>query len=427
MKILPKLLGVLTAFLLLTLLYNWSAEGQFTVRWEQLEGANDGTVALPAISFRADTDTGIYRSGDNELVVVTRGARRALYDSIGGITYGTSMGGPTQGHDLASSDALVVPVDWWWDAAHRRVHTRSHGPAEIGAPGGNHFRRASGTYPNGTPGAVTTNDVLGIVRFEGYAGLNAGGFVGPIAEFWGRADEVPTAVSRGGSIFLGTTPTASTGYGSSSETRPWLHVSSDGNVYLYSQTVNEADSREVIVWGLDATTDFNVGRDDLIESVDFLEIARFVGDNGVNGVWIDEEEGNLFVGGPRESINSTKALIFIDKSTPNTSPDAVSALWGTPGLDAESAVHIRTEGDHVYRIGGRGMIALGGLDATFPALKRNGNVLQARLADDSGWAQFEAVTFRASGLNGVTAAPFSCAGTANLTITGGIITTATCT
>ncbi len=73
---------------------------------------------------------------------------------------------------------------------------------------------------------------------------------------------------------------------------------------------------------------------------------------------------------------------------------------------------------------GSGLVALGSVTASFPALKPSGAELQARLADDSTYATFDAGAYKVGGTAGITFSGVISAGSA-LTITSGIITAIT--
>jgi hypothetical protein len=65
-------------------------------------------------------------------------------------------------------------------------------------------------------------------------------------------------------------------------------------------------------------------------------------------------------------------------------------------------------------------LQFGGTSASFPSLKRSSTTLQARLADDSGYAPIDASLYKVGGTNGFTGT----GSYTNFTIVGGIITNA---
>jgi hypothetical protein len=66
------------------------------------------------------------------------------------------------------------------------------------------------------------------------------------------------------------------------------------------------------------------------------------------------------------------------------------------------------------------IVSFGGITSSFPALKRSSTTLQARLADDSGYAPIDASLYKVGGTNGFTGT----GSYTNFTIVGGIITNA---
>ena len=55
-----------------------------------LENAGDGSAAAPAFAFNSDSNTGIYRSGADELSFATAGTQRLVIDSSGNVSVGGS-------------------------------------------------------------------------------------------------------------------------------------------------------------------------------------------------------------------------------------------------------------------------------------------------------------------------------------------------
>jgi len=56
-----------------------------------IAGAQDGTAAAPGISFLADTNTGIYRPGADQLAISTGGTGRLFVDASGRVGIGTTL------------------------------------------------------------------------------------------------------------------------------------------------------------------------------------------------------------------------------------------------------------------------------------------------------------------------------------------------
>jgi hypothetical protein len=79
-----------------------------------LPEAGDGSAAAPSISFSADTDTGVYRPGANQIGFTTGGTSRAVIDSSGNVGIGTSAPATfTNGLAVAGSgnDGDVVVIN----------------------------------------------------------------------------------------------------------------------------------------------------------------------------------------------------------------------------------------------------------------------------------------------------------------------------
>lgn len=68
-----------------TLAGNLTINGHLTMGSGYQHRASDGSTAAPGYSFNADTDTGIHRSADNTLALVTGGAIRATVNSSGNL------------------------------------------------------------------------------------------------------------------------------------------------------------------------------------------------------------------------------------------------------------------------------------------------------------------------------------------------------
>lgn len=74
----------------------------------------------------------------------------------------------------------------------------------------------------------------------------------------------------------------------------------------------------------------------------------------------------------------------------------------------------------LYVNGPNGLLQFGAQDNTAPAIGRNGAGLWCRLADDSGYAAFDADTYLVAGASGVSVGPFTTI--TSITVVGGIVT-----
>jgi hypothetical protein len=92
----------------LTINGNITSGAGYQVRW------SDGSVAAPGYSFYADTDTGIHRSADNTLAIVTAGVTRATVGPTGTLNV---VGALTLGGNPVLSEAVVTftptTVGWY--------------------------------------------------------------------------------------------------------------------------------------------------------------------------------------------------------------------------------------------------------------------------------------------------------------------------
>ena len=105
--------------------------------------------------------------------------------------------------DNTHNDNLMCPIDLWWDAEHRRLHTRTVMCTEIGDTPELAFRRADGTYPDGSPTNVVAGTSLGLIHFTGWC--TAGSFQGRSAQIYAKATETPSATASGGELYFATT------------------------------------------------------------------------------------------------------------------------------------------------------------------------------------------------------------------------------
>lgn len=98
-----------------------SYDGFFTAGWASLSGGDsefdrirvgDGTEALPSITFTSDLDTGIYRSGANELSFTAGGFNVGRFNGAGLNLFGDGISGSAFLFDEASAHyvALAAPA-----------------------------------------------------------------------------------------------------------------------------------------------------------------------------------------------------------------------------------------------------------------------------------------------------------------------------
>lgn len=72
----------------------------------------DGSASAPSISFGADTNTGFYRIGSDQIGFVTGGSLRAKIDASGDVFIGrTSSGNTGNGHTIRGGDSAIFSRD----------------------------------------------------------------------------------------------------------------------------------------------------------------------------------------------------------------------------------------------------------------------------------------------------------------------------
>lgn len=98
----------------------------------------DGTVALPALTFLNDTDTGIYREGTNSLGISTAGTNRVTIDANGVTTFAkfpiTPSLDPTQNYEVANKkyvDDKAGGATWVANDSRAKTALNASGPAPI--------------------------------------------------------------------------------------------------------------------------------------------------------------------------------------------------------------------------------------------------------------------------------------------------------
>jgi hypothetical protein len=106
--------------------------------------------------------------------------------------------------DTASQQSS--PIDFYWDAQGRKLHTRSLILTENGDPADLAFRRSGDeTYPYGPPMAIRAGHNLGTMYWVGWA-ANDSGFQHRSAQLYAKAAEDIASKRAGGSLHLATTP-----------------------------------------------------------------------------------------------------------------------------------------------------------------------------------------------------------------------------
>lgn len=102
-----------------------------------------------------------------------------------------------------------MPIaDFYYSNQFRKVFVRSIIVSEIGDPPDIAIRRASGTYPNGTPSQVLSGENIGTLYWQGFT--DDANYQCRQAQIYARAAENLHSSSAGGNLFLATTPIGGT-------------------------------------------------------------------------------------------------------------------------------------------------------------------------------------------------------------------------
>lgn len=137
----------------------------------------DGTAAIPALTFTADTDTGLFRPGANQIGMTAGGTSRLTATPQGAVIAGTLTVESSGTHRVKAAGQLPEIM----------------------------LERYAGTLA--APTATQANDILGRFVFGGHTGA---GETFNRAGLWCRAVETFTASANGTQFEMWTTPTGST-------------------------------------------------------------------------------------------------------------------------------------------------------------------------------------------------------------------------
>ncbi len=98
----------------------------------------------------------------------------------------------------------------------------------------------------------------------------------------------------------------------------------------------------------------------------------------------------------------TPIKVYVDPDTHRLLVDSTAGVVG-PGSSTDNAIarFDGTTGQTIQNstifISDTGLIQLAGATSSFPAFKRSTTIIQAKLADDSGYATVDALAYKASG------------------------------
>jgi hypothetical protein len=160
----------------------------------------DGSAATPSVNYSADTNTGIFRAGNDLLAFSTGGTERAQFDANGRLLIGTSTS-TLQGSGAAATQQIATFGTVGTLAA------TNYGSGS--APYGSHiWLGASRGSTAGSATAVANGDRLGEIRFFGGDGTDLDSQAASISCY---VDGTPGADDLPGRIVLATTADGASG------------------------------------------------------------------------------------------------------------------------------------------------------------------------------------------------------------------------
>jgi hypothetical protein len=266
--------------------------------------------------------------GDDDLVIKIGGTTIATFGSNGDVMIGPNVGlDRTSGH----SDNAEIPIDFWWDSLHRRLHVRTLLVSETGDTPELGLRRAGGTYPDGPVDVITANTALGLIHWTGTESTSKT-LQHRSAQIYARAAEDITSTAAGGALYLATTPN-----GTVAGTIDRIKIAQDGAVIVLGGSLSESQG------------DALAGRGDLALSGKVYAIGDVIARSALSG-GSSTTQVSIGAFGP-----SSEAGIAFD-STPQAR------------LYLKSNSYLRTDGDFEARqlktISGGGLTLVDGNDIT---------------------------------------------------------------
>lgn len=351
----------------------------------------DGTAAAPSISFASDTDTGIYRFGANVLGFSTGGvALWSLYSS-GGSNFLQSTG--TNG--LYAKPAGEVGLFAGGSAQNITLTPSTTGQvSHIGLSNFSDtlfFGNSSGSYGRitwgsaltfqagaGLPFTLVSNNGTEVAR--GFANGRFG--IGTGATDSGALLQIGTNLTTGANgMVFGTDTFLYRGAGGS------LHLNASSNP-LIGLAVGE--SRKGYLFYNSVSNYVEVAAETASSSLRLVSA-------GTVALTLDASQNAAFASAV--SVAASSSYSWATRSIINSPADGVLLLRNNAGTD-------------FYRL------QFGGTTASFPAIARNGAVIEFKLADNSDYAETSGKFYRAVGAAGTAGAGAICYGGTTATTVG---------
>lgn len=118
------------------------------------------------------------------------------------------------------------------------------------------------------------------------------------------------------------------------------------------------------------------------------------------------------------SLGSSSFSFFPSVDNVAAGAKLVFGYWNGGGRSAVEVANVSSGDGTLLLMKSGGLVAVGGLTSSFPAIKRSSAILQARLADDSAFCQVQGkLTTDANAVTGLTAGVLSATTNATITVT----------
>jgi len=331
----------------------------------------DGTAAAPSISFAADSDTGFYRRGANELGFATGGILNLWMTRGAGVSY---LIGPVFNNSLNMFDTGAISLVA--AGTNQNITLTPSGTGYVSVSKSTDYAaNTDGSF--GIYGTTNANKSLLFGLSEtgnGYGWINAvtkGSAVVPLrlnpqgGQVW-----IGAATTDSGALLQIGTDTTNTAGGMVFGTTTFLSRGGAGILNLTS--LGTTSQLSFINSGIAASgAKITLGSTTL--TINNTEAGNFVlATNNAAALTLDASQNATFAS--NVAAGATSAFFFTGRSAVRSSADGLIALTNLAGSDFTR-------------------LQFGGTTASFPALGRSGNSLDCLLADSSGYCNMRADRF----------------------------------